>query len=55
MLRMEESPTRTQRAPNALYERMRRRVGRVGLLVAFMSSLLAVIVIFVVCACAHVR
>lgn len=55
MLRMEESPTRIHRAPNALFERMRRRVGRVGLLVAFMSSLLAAIVIFVVCACAHVR
>ena len=55
MLRMEESPTREQHAPNALFERMRRRIGRVGLLVAFVSSMLAAIVIFVVCACASVR
>jgi hypothetical protein len=37
-------------APNAILERMRRRISRVGLLVAFVSTLLAALLIFVVCA-----
>jgi hypothetical protein len=39
-------------APNAILDRMRRRIARVGLLVAFVSSLLTAVLIFVVCACA---
>jgi hypothetical protein len=42
-------------APNAILERMRRRIARIGLLVAFVSSLLTAVVIFVVCACASMR
>ncbi|HEY7309700.1 MAG TPA: hypothetical protein VH643_10115 [Gemmataceae bacterium] len=42
-------------APNAILDRMRRRIARIGLLVAFVSSLLTAIVIFVVCACASMR
>jgi hypothetical protein len=42
-------------APNAILDRMRRRIGRVGLLVAFLSTLLTAFVIFVICACAHMR
>jgi hypothetical protein len=42
-------------APNAILERMRRRIGRVGLLVAFVSSLLTALVIVVICACASMR
>lgn len=42
-------------APNAILERMRRRIGRVGLLVAFVSSLLTALVIVVICACARLR
>ena len=54
-------PTRTEsrphevHAPNAIFDRMRRRIARVGLLVAFVSSLLTAAVIFVVCACASMR
>ncbi len=42
-------------APNAILDHMRRRIGRVGLLVGFFSSLLAAVVIFVICACASTR
>jgi hypothetical protein len=42
-------------APNAILEHMRRRIARVGLLVAAVSTLLASVVIFVICACAHLR
>lgn len=47
----DESPTRESIAPNAILERMRRRIARVGLLVAFVSTLLTAFVIVVVCAC----
>ena len=43
------------RAPNAILERMRRRISRVGLLVAFVSSVLTALVIFAVFACASLR
>jgi hypothetical protein len=42
-------------APNAILERMRRRISRVGLLVGFVSSLLTALVIFAVCACKSIR
>src|SRR5579871_3549975 len=42
-------------APNAILERMRRRIGRVGMLVAFVSVVLTVSVIFFVCACASLH
>jgi hypothetical protein len=42
-------------APNAILDRMRRRIARVGLLVAFVSTLLTAVVIFIVCACASLR
>lgn len=42
-----------QNAPNAILERMRRRIGRLGLLVAIVSTLLTAGVIFVVYACVH--
>jgi hypothetical protein len=43
------------RAPNAILEHMRRRIARVGLLVAVISTVLASLVTFVICACAHMR
>ncbi|HEY7423762.1 MAG TPA: hypothetical protein VH682_05900 [Gemmataceae bacterium] len=42
-------------APNAIHERMRRRIARVGLLVAVVSILLTALVIFIICACASLR
>ena len=51
----EESRSRMCSAPNAILERMRRRISRVGLLVAFVSTLLAALVIFSVCACKSMR
>ncbi len=50
-----ESPTRQPSAPNAIFDHMRRRIARVGLLVAVVSVLLAALAIVVVCACAHMR
>jgi hypothetical protein len=47
----EESRPLGYQAPNAILERMRRRISRVGLLVAFVSTLLAALLIFAVCAC----
>jgi hypothetical protein len=47
----DESCPRKYCAPNAILERMRRRISRVGLLVAFVSTLLTALVIFLVCAC----
>ena len=44
-----------QSAPNAILEHMRRRIGRVGLLVAVVSTLLVSLVIVVICACASIR
>ncbi|HTU22205.1 MAG TPA: hypothetical protein VMG10_29470 [Gemmataceae bacterium] len=51
----EELPSWEPNAPNAILEHMRRRIGRVGLLVAVVSTLLASLVIFVICACANLR
>jgi hypothetical protein len=42
-------------APNAIHERMRRRIARVGLLVAVVFTLLTALVIFLICACASLR
>jgi hypothetical protein len=42
-------------APSAILDHMRRRIGRVGLLVVVVSSLLAAAAIFLVCACANLR
>jgi hypothetical protein len=42
-----ESSLRESTAPNAILERMRRRISRVGLLVAFVSTLLTVLLFFV--------
>ncbi len=51
----DERQQREPSAPNAILEHMRRRIARVGLLVAAVSTLLASFVIFVICACAHLR
>jgi hypothetical protein len=51
----EESLERAASAPNAILERMRRRIGRVGLLVAFVSVLVTASVIFFLCACASLH
>jgi hypothetical protein len=51
----EESRPLGYHAPNAILERMRRRISRVGLLVAFVSALLVALLIFVVCACKSAR
>jgi hypothetical protein len=40
--------------PNAILTRMRRRIGRVGLLVAVLSVLLTAVLLFAVCACTGV-
>jgi hypothetical protein len=40
---------------NAILIRMRRRLARVGALVAILTALLAAIVVFAVCACKSVR
>lgn len=42
-------------APNAILDHMRRRIARVGLLVVVVSTLLLSLVIFLICACAHLR
>ena len=51
----DEVQSREASAPNAILDHMRRRIGRVGLLVAVVSTLLASVVIFVICACASLR
>lgn len=51
----EHSQSLEYHAPNAILERMRRRISRVGLLVGFVSSLLTALVIFAVCACKSIR
>jgi hypothetical protein len=51
----DEVQARQSSAPNAILEHMRRRIGRVGLLVAVVSTLLASLAIFVICACASLR
>lgn len=51
----DESQAREPSAPSAILERMRRRIGRVGLLVAVVSTMVASLVIFVICACASLR
>ena len=38
-------------APNAIHDRMRRRIARVGLLVAVVSTLLTTLMIFLIYAC----
>ena len=50
-----EAQTREHNAPNAIGDRMRRRIARVGLLVGVLSAFLASLVIFFICACAHIR
>jgi hypothetical protein len=52
---LKETQRSASSAPNAILKHMRRRVARVGLLVAAISTLLASLVIFVICACAHIR
>ncbi len=52
---LKPSPDTKPSAPNAILDHMRRRIGRLGLLVGFFSSLLAAVVIFVICACASTR
>ena len=52
MRTQDETPAREVMAPNAILDHMRRRISRVGLLVAFLSTLLTALVIFAVCACA---
>jgi hypothetical protein len=52
---LRESQRRESSAPNAILESMRRRIARVGLLVAGVSVVLASLVIFFICACAHLR
>lgn len=51
----EESHSLDHRAPNAILERMRRRISRVGMLVVVVSTLLTALAIFAVCACKSVR
>ena len=51
----EVSRPREYIAPNAIHERMRRRIARVGLLVAVVFTLLTALVIFLICACASLR
>ena len=51
----EEARTSASSAPNAILAHMRRRIARVGLLVAIVSASLAALVIFVICACASIR
>ena len=51
----DESQSRKLSAPSAILEHMRRRIGRVGLLVAVVSTVVASLVIFVICACASIR
>ncbi|HEY7157852.1 MAG TPA: hypothetical protein VH575_28095 [Gemmataceae bacterium] len=51
----EESPPCDNIAPNAILERMRRRIARVGLLVTFVSFLLTALLIVLVCAWARLR
>jgi len=48
----EESPALEHHAPNAILERMRRRISRVGILVALVSTVLTALAIFAICACA---
>lgn len=50
----QEAQTREPSAPNAILEHMRRRIARVGLLVAFVSTLVVAVVIFVICACVRI-
>ncbi len=52
---LHESLQNRSSVPNAIVERMRRRIARVGLLVVVLSTLLASLAIFVICACAHMR
>lgn len=47
--------TEEQSAPNAIGDRMRRRIARLGLLVGVLSAFLASLVIFFICACGHLR
>jgi hypothetical protein len=51
----DESSLRQSTAPNAILELMRRRISHVGLLVAFVSTLLTALVLFILCACASFR
>jgi hypothetical protein len=52
---LRQSQKQEPSAPNAILESMRRRIARVGLLVAGVSIVLASLVIFFICACAHLR
>lgn len=52
---LHKTPQSKSSAPNAILEHMRRRIARVGLLVVVLSTLLASLAIFVLCACAHMR
>jgi hypothetical protein len=51
----EESRPVGYHAPNAILKRMRRRIARVGLLVAIVSTLIVALLIFVICACKSAR
>jgi hypothetical protein len=51
----DESPARPPVAPNAILDHMRRRIGRIGLLVAFVSLIVSASVIFFICACASLH
>jgi hypothetical protein len=51
----DESLSQEPSAPNAILQHMRRRISRIGLLVAFLSTLLTALAVFVICACASVR
>jgi hypothetical protein len=50
-----EPQPREQTAPNAILEHMRRRIARVGLLVVVVSTVLASLVIVLICVYAHLR
>ncbi|MHB1422753.1 MAG: hypothetical protein ACYC3I_06060 [Gemmataceae bacterium] len=52
---LRESQPRQQTAPNAILEHMRRRISRVGLLVAVVSTVLVSLVIFIIYAYASLR
>jgi hypothetical protein len=51
----EEAPAPAGCPPGAIVTRMRRRVARVGVLVALLSTLAAALVVFAACACKSVR
>jgi hypothetical protein len=50
-----ETQARQPSAPNAILEHMRRRIARVGLLVAFVSTVVAAAVVVVIFACVRIH